>query len=227
MTAPRLGDVLAQRWTVAQSWWIASEICRRNDELRIDQDHDGDALRLHVRRDLPRDSGGAKHVTFHTVHGIEHVEPSQWISWVQVFGTDDPHGWVQRIEQSFAWALPTASPTSGRSLAYRTIARILTDTVNDRVRPEVVSWDTMLGATPHDLSWLSLFDGAASGPTPHGHVRDAPLWVLFRGGRQGVLVISERGTAHRRDGAGPVDLLARYQERRHMDDVIHGVMPAP
>lgn len=216
---------VARQWTVAQSWWIASELCRRNAALRVDQDASHGHIRIRVRRDLARDAGGADHVTFHPVLGIEGVGDTQWLSWAAVFAEDDSHTLVKQIEHKLAWTQATRSPTIRRSLAYRTIARVLSDTVNDKERPEVLSWNSMFGATPHDTAWLSNFDGLTSLLTKPGGTQDPPLWVLFRGGPEGILVISESGTAYRRDGSEPVDLMKRYVLRHRIEDVVTSLLP--
>lgn len=217
--------VMASRWTTAQSWWIASELCRRNSSLRIHQDYDDGARRLQVHRDLPREAGGAAHVTLHPRHGIEGVGKSQWISWPNVFTADDAHEWVRRIEQARNWQLPTTASTTRRSIAYRVVARVLATTVNDREHLEPVSWASMLGSTPHDLSWLSLFSGISDLPRTPSGLKDPRLWVLFRGSPEGVLVVSEAGVAYRRDGTAPVDLANRYAVRRRVEDVLHDLLP--
>lgn len=219
------GRGVASRWAIAQSWWIASELCRRNAGLRIDQDLSHGNLQIRVRRDLPRAAGGAEHVTFDTKLGIESMGLTKWTPWSTVFAGDDPHEWVTRIEQKFDWKQANTSPTTHRSLTYRTIARVLNDTVNERERLEVVSWDSILGATPHDSSWLSLFEGVAPMLAQPGHTQESPRWVIFRGSPHGVLVISESGRAFRRDGAEPVDLMSKYARRHRIEDVVADLLP--
>lgn len=204
---------------------IGSELCRRNDDLRIDQDLSGGQVRIQVRRDLSRPSGGATHVTLHPILGIEGVAHAQWTPWSDVLAEDNPHVWVQRIEQKFGWTRPSASATTSRSLTYRTLARLLHDSLNDRERPDVVSWNSRLGATPHDESWLSLFEGLSPLFSRPNRMEDPALWVVFRGGPAGVLVLSESGFAFRRDGNEPVDLMKRYVPRRRIEDVVADLLP--
>ncbi|WP_396137140.1 hypothetical protein [Curtobacterium sp. BRD11] len=216
---------LAERWTVPQSWWIASELCRRDSTLRVVQDYADGSLRLRVSRDLPRDSGGEPHITLHPVRGIEGLGPAQWSTWPMVFGESDPHAWIKRIESKFGWALGPTPATTTRSLTYRLIAQILAGTVNQRHQIRAISWNSMLGSTPHDSSWLSNFRGVESVLAPSGRPQDPPLWVLFRESSAGLLVLSESGFAYRRDGHKPTDLMARYTNRRYMDDVLLGLLP--
>ncbi|ROS46165.1 hypothetical protein [Curtobacterium sp. PhB78] len=225
MGSPENRQRLAKRWTVAQSWWIASELCRRDSTLRIDQDYADDARRLRVSRDLPRDSGGMAHVTLHPARGVEGLGPAQWTTWPMVFGEDNPHAWVNRIESKFGWAVGPTPATTTRSLTYRLIAQILTSTVNQRHEIHAISWNSMLGSTPHDSSWLFNFQGVQSVLTPSGRPQVPPLWVLFRGGNEGVIVLSESGFAYRRDGHKQIDLMARYTKRRLLDDVLRDLLP--
>jgi hypothetical protein len=219
------GQHLAERLTIAQSWWIASELCRRDSTLRIDQDYADGSRRLRVSRDLPRDSGGMPHVTLHPVRGVEGLGPAQWTSWPMVFSENNPHAWVNRIESKFGWAPGPTPSTTTRSLTYRLIAQILASTVNQRHQIQVISWNSMLGSTPHDSSWLSIFEGVESVLAPSGRPQDPPLWVLFRGGEEGVIVLSESGLAFRRDGNKQIDLMARYTKRRFLDDVLRDLLP--
>lgn len=215
----------AERWTNAQSWWIASELCRRDSTLRIDQDYAGGSRRLRVSRDLSRDMGGMPHVTLHPVRGVEGLGPAQWTSWPMVLSENNPHAWVDRIESKFGWAPGPTPATTTRSLTYRVIAQILASTVNQRHQIQVISWNSMLGSTPHDSSWLSIFEGVQSVLAPSGRPQYPPLWVLFRGGNEGVIVLSESGLAFRRDGHKQIDLMARYTKRHLLDDVLRDLLP--
>lgn len=218
---------VAMRWTTAQSWWIASELCRRNSALHIRQRQDDHGnQQLLVEPDSgQRELIVSRSVSFDPVRGIQ--AGSGGMNWAEVFAEDDPHAAVKRLQADLGWELPTTSPMTRRSIAYRTAARLLAVTVNDRKRPEVVSWNSMLGMTPYDSSWLSLFGGLKPLLHPYGYSapQDPPLWVLFRSTPHGILVLSESGQAFRRDGVPPVDLLARYRERGDMDDVIAGLLP--
>ena len=225
MTDLTLKRGVASRWSIAQSWWIASELCRRNAGLRIDQDLSDGNLQIRVRRDVPRAAGGVEHVMLNPELGIESVGHTQWTPWSTVFAGDNPHEWVIRIEQELDWKQVSTSPTTHRSLAYRTIARVLQNAVNERERLEVVSWESVLGATPHDSSWLSLFEGVAPLLAQPGRAQEPPLWVIFRGSPHGILVVSESGRAFRRDGAEPIDLMSKYARRHRIEDVVADLLP--
>ncbi|WIB65838.1 hypothetical protein [Curtobacterium sp. MCBD17_040] len=206
---------VAARWTVPQTWWIASELCRRNASLRIRQQVERNTAQMLVEPDSVPEGRGEL-LLFDEEHGIR--IDGQWTRWDDVFASDDPHFMVKRIEAELGWKLPAASATTPRSLTYRAIARMSALRVNDRVQPGFVPW-TRLGETPHDRSWLSLFDGVRALLPPYGRPQQIPLWVMFLGHPRGAMVLAENGVVYRRKRP-PLPLMPRYLLRRNVDDVI-------
>jgi len=125
----------AQRFVIAQSWWIAGELVRRHPDLRLIETHPGgvlyDCLSLltsEVRKPkvvIHFNRGGAIHVPG--------TPDSTQISWASALATDDPHLIVKQLENAAGLSHPSPAPsTSPAALAYRVIARILASLVNDK-----------------------------------------------------------------------------------------------
>lgn len=137
MTAAACAPV-AHRFVIASSWWVASELVRRNPDLRLIETHPGggqyDCLSV-VRRvagswttliDLNR--AGSMHV--HQIAADQAFEP---LTWDSTFRNDDAHDAVKRLEAAAGLAPPKPSPPTGAAaVTFRVIARLLAGTVNDR-----------------------------------------------------------------------------------------------
>jgi hypothetical protein len=134
--------MLAQRFVVSQSWWIASELVRRHPRLRLIETHPGggqhDCLTLVEGRSADPDTLVVlnRAGSIHVLNGA--CEP---FSWGTVFAAGGGHHIVGRIEAA-ADLHPTAPapPTGPTALTYRILARILTSLVDDRH-----AWDARNG----------------------------------------------------------------------------------
>lgn len=150
---------LAQRFVIARSWWIASELVRRHPELRLIETHPGggqyDCLTLlrdeSTVVDLNR--AGAIHFNGET--------PSELaMTWLECFAHDDPHLSVKQIEAASGLTSPSPTPaTSPAALVYRAVARVLAALVDDRdwwdVRNERVDSSNAYSTEPHGYVSLS------------------------------------------------------------------------
>lgn len=128
---------IQERFVTAQSWWIATELVRRNTQLRILEWHPGggqyDALGIldlsleKVTISLNRRGG-----SIHLVESPD-FEP---IGWSEVFSSS-PHAIVERIEKGAGLTPPAQTPPTERhTLTYRIIAAILAQMVNSKT-----TWD--------------------------------------------------------------------------------------
>lgn len=206
----------AHRFRVAQSWWIAAEIARRNPHLFVWEHHPGggqyDCLALADERafaagpliDLNRD--GSLQV---------HRPVSRTIStWADVLAADNPHDVVKALEVS-AELRPSGGPTTPRTLVYRVIARVLAGLVDDKHR-----WDARSDAEDRSddkggpRGFLDLFPSAQAAAAraprlgwwlePQSH-----FWALTRDDEP-VVLLDVRGRLHTRSGSA-VDLMESYR----------------
>ncbi len=192
--------VVASRWTTAQSWWIASELCRRNSSLLIEQDFDDGARRLQVRRDLPREAGGG---------GARHAPPQARNRGRRQVTVDQLARRVRRRRCARSGYAGSSGRAIGRCLRPRlrraARSRIASSLAFWRPPSMIVSiWSRCRGRharvhSPRPLVVVTLQRHLRSSEDT-GRSEDPRLWVLFRGSPKGVLVISEAGVAYRRDG---------------------------
>ena len=234
---------LAGRFIHAQSWWIASELCRRKSTLYVRGDRPmGGFYRGLTVTSHDWDESGVLNAVFMNGHGRIHIHAgrisTEQITWAQTFASEFPHDIVKQIETSLGWATPTADATTRRSLIYRVLAACLWQRVNDRLPWSVVDglaaggYDSWTGEVSDDF--LGEFFGAQQGvdslrASPQGSGRNGiaqpgPLsvtlprvWVLLRG-TQNTAVLLDTGILYRR-GEPPVDLLAVYRKHNRLDDV--------
>jgi hypothetical protein len=121
----------AQRFVIAQSWWIASELARRHPEYVVHEMHPGggsyDCLALLIVGQHPAvqlNRGG-------TIHVMDN--PAYRRYWRDALASGTPHALVKEIEAAASLNLARKAPaTTSRTLAYRFIAALMTMTVNDR-----------------------------------------------------------------------------------------------
>lgn len=210
---------LSWRRVYEQSWWIGSELARRQSRLRITETHPGDGLYdcLSIGDDGvgPGVDGTIslnRHGTLHT-----HGGPIDNLTWMHAVAAESPHDVVRELEMRMRWDVPGAPPTTPRSLAYRAISRLLTRTLNDREewRVRQASKDNHWLPVPID-DLRRRFPQASS--TLEGLVEGRPgAWAILRNGDPAALVI-EDGTLHR--ASDVVDLMPVYRGRRRLDDVV-------
>jgi hypothetical protein len=136
----------AQRFLIAQSWWVASELVRRHPELVVHEMHPGggqyDVLAVFApphdkaRTILMLNRAGTMQV--HQNDGLNGVPDMMMIgTWSDALSARSPHAVIKQIEDVAHLDVVVKAPSSTpRALAYRFIATLLTMTVNDRH-----SWD--------------------------------------------------------------------------------------
>lgn len=215
----------ALRFATAQSWWIASELARRNG-LEIYEMHPGggsyDVLSVTHRRGFQLDEVRLDL----NRNGSLHIQPhaSGWMTWTQVMAQQDPHTVVRRAEKALGWNPPPGPQTTRRALTYRVLARALAITLDDRHW-----WDVRMGfvdasGDPDDNPDYGL---EASHPAAIRHARtllsfdgDYPLchlWVLgydlWSDERHVVAVLSDDARVFLTGNDEPIDLMDLYRKR--------------
>jgi hypothetical protein len=132
----------AQRFILAQSWWVGAELVRRHPELILHESHPGGgqydvlaAFTLPYGKALTHvmlNRAGTMQV--HLLDGHNGApEVTRIGTWAEALSAQSPHEMVKRIEHAAQLATTTkASKSAPRALAYRFIATLLTMTVNDR-----------------------------------------------------------------------------------------------
>ncbi|MGP9504305.1 TY-Chap2 family putative peptide chaperone [Specibacter sp. AOP5-B1-6] len=122
------------RYVNALSWRLASDLCRRHNELFITfpgggSDAHADALMVSTDRDvwfqMRRRGGGV----------ATHGEKLEIIEWADVFAAENPREIVRRMEESYGITPSKSSaPTTPRTMGYRVISAALDATLNDTRR---------------------------------------------------------------------------------------------
>ncbi|GAA3917678.1 hypothetical protein [Microbacterium invictum] len=216
----------ATRIALAQSWWIASELVRRQPQLLAYEMHPGggqyDVLCVtdpasfspHLASgDLPRvmlNRNG-------TLQVHQGAKAEVVATWIQALESPTPYSIVKDLERRAGWPPPQTTPaTTKRALAYRLFASALTMTLNDRFRWDVRSefLDTSEYGAPR-AGYLAAFpvavESARTTPTlgipgePESH-----FWALRRGAET-VVIVSIDGQAYFADGK-QADLMTEYHK---------------
>lgn len=204
--------VPAPRFSQAQAWWIASELCRRNAELSTFESFplDGFYHGLQVSSS-PADS---HHLFMNFLGGIHLLpadRPHERFGWDLALAAESPHEVIRRIESTMSWSRPLPSATTRRSLTYRTIAAVINSLVNDQA-----PWTATLFGVPSDVPAQD-FQGLASAVrTP----ATSPItyWAL-RAGDETRAILHTGGWLFDRETA-PLDMMAAYRKRRRVEDVL-------
>lgn len=119
----------AERFVIAQTWWIAAEFARRHPDWAIRYgDHMSYLTLVNPRNEDP--DFVCNPTTVHMFGaGAEHRSVTDLLS------TKDPHEVVKWLESFLDESKKSrAAPSTPRTLAYRLIAAVLAATVNDRSR---------------------------------------------------------------------------------------------
>ena len=217
----------APRFVLAQAWWIASEICRRQSHLRVLESWplDGFYHGLEIGYELNQPHifmnlvGRIHFFPFAPTVSLFEADPEP-IPWARVLGAESPHEIVKVIEGFMGWTNPTADATTPRSLVYRLIAAVLSANIDDRERWNIASaygeggfeeWPSLLD--DYQGCRLALQKDTQMMPPPSTRV-----WLIKRG-RDTVTVLSELGLLFSRHG-DPVDLMSIYKRRHELSDVV-------
>lgn len=221
----------AQRFILEQSWWIASELCRRHSNLRIYELHPGggmyDVLRVFDPLLAQPGEGGvidmnrAGRIHLHDVPGYAPIE------WNEAISAESPHQLVKILEGHRRWALNQQSPPTTRaSLSYRVLSRVLSSKLNDRERWDVRSLyadvDSLSAGVREHLS--TAFPGVESltrelrETTAPGVPVESRLWAITRAEKP-VLLLDDRGFAYTTSGSR-IDLFERYSTGASVDTIV-------
>lgn len=122
---------MADRFMLQQTWWIISELVRRHPDMWVKRYFHPEGGWL-VMAHTP---DGALQVVFDLQSGIQAHEQGiqHFVPWSFVFGQNDAHTVVRKIENMTSLAKPIPTPaTAAHSLTYRLIAQLLAMKLDDR-----------------------------------------------------------------------------------------------
>ncbi|GAA1614325.1 hypothetical protein [Actinoplanes couchii] len=127
----------AERFILAQSWWLASQLFRRHPKLTLIETHPGGGL----YDCLTLVSGQSSLIHINRVGGIDvsvaSDEPFK-MAIEELFDLPDPVEIIPRIETAARIDSPAqAPPSTPAALTYRAIAHLMAITVNDKRRWDV------------------------------------------------------------------------------------------
>jgi type III secretion system-like peptide-binding chaperone len=207
----------AQRFVLAQSWWIARELVRRHPHLRLIETHPGggqyDCLTL-----LDSRSAGPGSLVDLNRAGRIHVDNGacEPLGWDTVFAARGGHDIVRRIEAvAGLHPLVPAPPTGPSALTYRVLARILTSLVDDRhtwdVRNGQLDSSGYGGGRRSELDWFPSAVKALRDVRPDDLFQEPAyrFWILLRD-TDPVVVLDTDGRLHLRNQLS-AELLAVYK----------------
>lgn len=220
---PAVGGWGANRFAVAQSWWIAAELVRRHPELMVYEKHPGggqyDVLAVATPDQFsPIAHDPSPQVMLNRVGTIQihHDGRSEMVAdWIAVLAAASPHEVIKDIEAKTRWGSPSATPsTTARAIGYRFFAAALAMLINDRHPWDVRS--ESLDSSDWGLARAGLIDGFADvdaelGGTPRLGIYGEPYshyWALRRG-NETVAVVSMEGYLYR-PGVAPLALMDAY-----------------
>lgn len=217
----------ATRFTIPESWWVVSELLRRNPSLILIEMHQGggmyDCLSLLTLHGF---SGPMIHLN--RVGSIVAIGEGSSevlrVTWGEVFANEDSHRVVKQIEQAFPHKPPKSTPpTNRRTVGPRVVSALLSATVHDRHR-----WDarnafhdtagygggvtTMLtdhGVTADPASAIRLLD-TADGAALLAQTPEYAYWGLIHQDKC-VAVVCPDGTVRLR-GKQPLDIYQHYRQ---------------
>lgn len=225
---------LADRFALQQTWWIASELCRRHPELLISRLQDSEQNQLLLVHDGPT----GKRVQFGLTGGIKYEQGGtvRQIDWPSIIAQHNAHDVLKRLEHGTGWGSPTDTPaTTHRTLVYRIVAKLLALNLDDRHEWQAVPLP-ILGDEDEPVSAWGLLDqfpslrDAADGYLEYATALAAadehetafwhePLWMLLRD-MEPVAVLDEAGTVHLAETT-PVDLMDAYDSvERDLNPVV-------
>ena len=128
--------VIADRFKLQQSWWLASELGRRHPHVWVERFMHANGPVLAA---VDAGEGARARVFFDLQAGVRAYrgeDEAHW-SWDTVFLCPGAHDTLKRIEATSGLGLPRRAPaTTARSIVYRLIARLLAMHV-DAARPWV------------------------------------------------------------------------------------------
>ncbi|MFJ4073647.1 hypothetical protein [Curtobacterium sp. NPDC089991] len=216
----------ASRFTQAQIWWIASELCRRHATFRIVEvwPHDGFHHGLEIQEAR---TGKFIFMNFETsiiyLHAGGDPDYAPQMGWKDTLSADDPHDVLKSVENRMAWSTTSADVTTERSLTYRLVSTLVTSAINDRQRLNVRShwYGESYSGPVMSPEWLAECMGLTEAVRDWPEDREYPLihfWTLRRDQRL-VAVLADDGTIYT-PHSEPLKLLPIYRRRQQLGDVV-------
>jgi hypothetical protein len=199
----------SQRFVVAQSWWIASELARRHPELRIIETRPYEGADDNLCLVNPRYDAELPLVQLDRLGGLE-ATPLGGLGWDEVVAAQNPHAIVRVLETWAELGHPARAPeTTPTTLVYRILARVLASLVNDRH-----TWNARWGLyETFDEDTTVYHPGTDDFPSvddtmDREEMDSGDFWVLERGD-DAVACFDVRGRLHTH--ADPVELMTIYR----------------
>jgi hypothetical protein len=123
---------MADRFILAQSWWLASELVRRHPHLLISRVADETVASPLL---IVQDEQQGMRIQFDLIAWVQYLAAGELrhLDWSEIFSQPNSHAVIKQIETETGLGVPMFTPpTNGRSIVYRSIARILAIEVDGR-----------------------------------------------------------------------------------------------
>jgi hypothetical protein len=194
----------ARRFVLAEIWWLASELVRRNPALRVaalapESDVDGT---LDVR-----DPSGVSNNVFLTSSGDIHLFPGEdafeVIEASAIFQVDARGEVIADIEKLMGWA-GASNSSSPRTLCYRVLARVAAAKTYDACSWDVIAIDRW--HADHVAQYFGSFVGLAEAYAANRATQSASIWAITQDSAP-VAALTENATMYR-PRREPIDLLS-------------------
>lgn len=207
----------------AQSWWLASELVRRNPSLAAYETHPGDGmydvLCVTTPETMSAEWSSPEHsqpITMLNRAGTVQIHLGQKVpmtfAWSEVLTAPDPHALIKRIETVAGWQPRLPAITAKRALAYRFMATLLTLTQNARIRWDVrMNYGSEAQAYPRGAldNFPGVFDAARTTTLTGAWAEPLSHFWTVRRGDEVVAVVSDSAGFFPRHGK-PCSLMDQY-----------------
>jgi hypothetical protein len=210
----------AARVVHAQTWWMASELARRNQKVLVRHTFPFD---FYTGLEL-REAGSPDFVFLNfggAIHLLHHGQQVR-ISASVALEAQSPHAVIQRIEQVMGWR-GKASATTAKLLTYRVIAALLALKQNARLPHTVTAMESWgRGDFPAEYAVFPSANTEAVNSLDEAAV-PVGMWVLRAGGTA-IAVFSDRARLYVPKQLKH-DFMSVYRESgRNLDAVISDVL---
>ncbi|WP_262103908.1 hypothetical protein [Arthrobacter sp. Marseille-P9274] len=214
MTSMVEGLSFSHRLIRPQSWWIATELCRRHPQFRIVETHPGggmyDCLGLHDDRVNVTAVHLNRNGSIHVGHG---ARPGSF-GWAEAFSRDS-FEFIEHLEDLMGLKAPNStSTTTARLLCYRVITNILLQSMNARKPWDAHCLEEAFCDDEGKKKFVTQFPGieldTERSDSSYLDGSIARHWMLRRKDGRPELVLNDDGMLYRRDSR-PTDLYKLFK----------------